>query len=100
VKQRKHIGSSFDEWLAEEGILAEVDAATLKAMIRWQAERGMGEKKMSKSEMAREMRTSRAALDRLLDPKNESVTLAVVSPCTVTGLTFSLHAPSCCDEGD
>src|SRR5215472_12701144 len=75
VKRRKHVGSSFDRWLEEEGIRAEVDAAALKAVIAWQIEQGMGERKLSKSEMARAMRTSRAALDRLLDPKNESVTL-------------------------
>ena len=75
MKRHKHIGSSFDQWFADEGIRADVDAAALKAVIAWQVERGMDEKKMSKSEMARAMRTSRAALDRLLDPKNESVTL-------------------------
>ncbi len=79
MKRRKHIGSSLDDWLDEEGILPEVDAAALKAGIAWQVERGMGEKKMSKSQMARAMRTSRAALDRLLDPKNESVTLRTMA---------------------
>ncbi len=79
MKGRKHIGSSFDKWLAEEGIRAEVDTAALKAVLAWQVERGMGEKKMSKSQMARAMRTSRAALDRLLDPKNESVTLRTMA---------------------
>jgi antitoxin HicB len=79
VKRRKHIGSSFEVWLAEEGILAEVDAAALKAVFAWQVKRGMGEKKISKSEMARAMRTSRAALDRLLDPRNESVTLRTMA---------------------
>lgn len=79
MRRRKHFGSSLDEWLAEEGILAEVDAAALKAVIAWQVERGMGERKISKSEMARATRTSRAALDRLLDPKNESVTLRTMA---------------------
>lgn len=79
MKRRKHIGSSLDEWLTEEGILEEVDAAALKAVIAWQVERGMGEKRLSKSDMARAMRTSRAALDRLLDPKNESVTLRTMA---------------------
>jgi len=79
VKRREHVGSSFDEWLEEEGIQAEVDGAALKAVIAWQVERGMGEKKLSKSDMARAMRTSRAALDRLLDPKNESVTLRTMA---------------------
>jgi antitoxin HicB len=79
MKRRKHVGSSLDEFLAEDGTLAEAETAALKRVIAWQVERGMGEKKMSKSEMARAMRTSRAALDRLLDPKNESVTLRTIS---------------------
>jgi DNA-binding Xre family transcriptional regulator len=75
----KHIGSSFNEWLEEEGIRAEVDAAAFKAVIAWRVERGMGERNLSKSDMARAIRTSRAALDRLLDPKNESVTLRTMA---------------------
>ena len=79
MKRRQHVGSSFDKWLEEEGIRAKVDAAALKAEIAWQVEQGMGERKLSKSDMARAMRTSRAALDRLLDPKNESVTLRTMA---------------------
>ncbi len=79
MKKRKHLGSSLDELLAEDGTLAEAEAAALKRVIAWQVERGMGEKRISKSDMARAMRTSRAALDRLLDPKNESVTLRTMA---------------------
>lgn len=75
MKRRKHIGSSLDDLLAEDGTLAEAEAAALKRVIAWQVERGMDEKRMSKSDMARAMHTSRAALDRLLDPRNDSVTL-------------------------
>jgi DNA-binding Xre family transcriptional regulator len=79
LKKRKHVGSSIDQLLAEDGTLAEAEAAALKRVIAWQVERGMGERRMSKSDMARAMRTSRAALDRLLDPKNESVTLRTMA---------------------
>jgi plasmid maintenance system antidote protein VapI len=79
MKRRTHVGSSLDEFLAEDGTLAEAEAAALKRVIAWQVERGMGERKLSKSDMARAMRTSRAALDRLLDPRNESVTLRTIS---------------------
>jgi len=75
MERRKHIGSSLDDLLAEDGTLAEAEAAALKRVIAWQVERGMDEKRMSKSDMARAMHTSRAALDRLLDPRNDSVTL-------------------------
>ncbi len=79
MKGRKHVGSSLDELLDEDGILAEAEAIALKRVIAWQVERGMGERKMSKSDMARAMRTSRAALDRLLDPKNQLVTLRTMA---------------------
>jgi len=60
----KHVGSSLDEFLAADGTSAEVEGAALKRVIAWQVERGMDEKKISKSEMARAMRTSPAAPDR------------------------------------
>jgi antitoxin HicB len=79
LKKRKHLGSSLDELLAQDGMLAEAEATALKRVIAWQVERAMGEKRISKSDMARAMRTSRTALDRLLDPKNESVTLRTIA---------------------
>lgn len=79
MRQHKHIGSSLDEMLAEDGSLAEVEAAALKRVIAWQVSRGMDQRRMSKTDMARAMRTSRAALDRLLDPANESVTLRTMA---------------------
>jgi DNA-binding Xre family transcriptional regulator len=79
IKRRKHIGSTLDDLLAADGTLAEVETAAIKRVIAWQVERGMGERRISKTEMARAMRTSRAALDRLLDPKCESVTLRTVA---------------------
>jgi DNA-binding Xre family transcriptional regulator len=79
MRRHKHIGSSLDDLLVEDGTLADTEAAALKRVIAWQVERGMNEKQISKSDMARAMRTSRAALDRLLDPRNESVTLRTMT---------------------
>ena len=79
MRRQRHIGSSLDELLVEDGTLADTEAAALKRVIAWQVERGMNEKQISKSDMARAMRTSRAALDRLLDPRNESVTLRTMT---------------------
>jgi len=73
--KKKNIGSSFDSWLREEGLYEEVSAAAIKRVVARQVEAAMEEKGFSKSEMARRMHTSRAALDRLLDPNNEAVTL-------------------------
>ena len=69
------IGSSFDSWLREEGIYEEVTATAIKRVLARQVEAAMKEKQFSKAEMARRMHTSRAALDRLLDPEYDAVTL-------------------------
>lgn len=70
-----HLGSSFDDFLMEEGIHEEVTRNALKNVIAWQVEQAMKESKLSKTAMAKKMNTSRSALDRLLDPKNSSVTI-------------------------
>ena len=71
----KHIGSSFDEFLEEEGLFAEAEAAAVKRVIAFQVEELMKKEHISKKAMAEKMHTSRSALDRLLDPANVSVTL-------------------------
>jgi antitoxin HicB len=74
-KKNPHIGSSLDDFLKGEGILEETRAAALKEAIAWQVQKAMKRARINKVEMARRMNTSRAALDRLLDPGNASVTL-------------------------
>ncbi|TYQ31168.1 helix-turn-helix domain-containing protein [Pseudanabaena sp. UWO310] len=70
-----HLGSAFDDFLEQEGILNEVTEIALKRVLAWQVEQAMKERGLTKSKMAKSMQTSRAALDRLLDPEYESVTL-------------------------
>ena len=74
-KTNPNIGSDFDEFLQDEGILEEVEMVALKRVIAYQVEQLMREQHVTKSEMAERMKTSRAALNRLLDPENISVTL-------------------------
>src|SRR5438105_1703849 len=74
-----HAGSSLDDFLQEEGILEGVEAAALKRAIALKVADLMQKKQVNKSAMAKQMRTSRAALDRLLDPANTSVTLATLN---------------------
>ena len=76
--KKKNIGSTFDNWLREEGIYEEVSTAAIKRVVARQVEDAMQRKGLSKTEMARRMHTSRAALDRLLDPENGAVTLATL----------------------
>jgi len=73
--RKENIGSDFDAFLKEEGIYDEVNAAAVKEVIAFQLEQMMKEQSMTKTGMARMMQTSRAAVDRLLDPNNISVTL-------------------------
>mgnify|MGYP000011728481 FL=1 len=72
---KKNVGSNFDGFLEDEGILEEATAAAVKRVIAFQLARVMSDHGLSKSELARRMETSRSALDRLLDPDNVSVTL-------------------------
>lgn len=71
----KHIGSDFDDFLKEEGIYAEVEASSTKRVIAFQIQQAMERDHLTKTIMATRMRTSRAAVNRLLDPTNTAVTL-------------------------
>lgn len=71
----KHLGSRLDDFLDEEGLLAESEAVAVKRVVAYQLREMMKEQGLSKTALARRMKTSRAALERLLDPENASVTL-------------------------
>ena len=73
--KNQHLGSSFDDFLKEEGTLAEIEAIAVKRVIAFQIEQMMNKEHLSKTALAKRMDTSRNALDRLLDPTNASITL-------------------------
>jgi len=75
MSKNKHRGDDFRDFLNEEGILGEVEARALKQATSLQIARLLKEKSVTKAEMAARMKTSRAAVDRLLDASNSSVTL-------------------------
>jgi predicted XRE-type DNA-binding protein len=81
--KKKNIGSTFDSWLREEGLYEEVNATAIKRVIARQVETAMQQKGLTKTEMARRMHTSRAALNRLLDPENDAVTLSTLHKAAV-----------------
>ena len=81
--KKKNIGSTFDSWLREEGLYEEVSATAIKRVVARQMEAAMHEKGLTKAEMARRMHTSRAAIDRLLDPNNDAVTLGTLRKAAV-----------------
>jgi DNA-binding Xre family transcriptional regulator len=74
-----HTGSSVDSFLDEQGIRGEVEAIAVKRVLAWQLVQAMKKQQKTKQEMARELRTSRSQLDRLLDPRNTAVTLDTVT---------------------
>jgi hypothetical protein len=71
----RYLGSDFDRFLEEEGMLAEVEAGAIKKLVALEIQNIMREKQLSKRAMAKKMRTSRAVLDKLLDPESDFVTL-------------------------
>lgn len=71
-------GETFDDFLAKDGLLAETEDAAIKEIIADQIKVAMDRQKLSKTEMAARMKTSRRQLDRLLDPDNPSVTLSTL----------------------
>jgi DNA-binding Xre family transcriptional regulator len=79
MKKKGRIGSFFDEFLKEEGLYEEVTARAIKRVIARQLDALMQDQGLTKATLAKRMRTSRAQLDRLLDPDNESVTLGTLT---------------------
>ena len=74
----EHLGSDFDDFLREEGLLEHAEAVATKRVLAYQISRAMEEQGLSKAAMARQMGTSRSSLDRLLDPNVPSVTLVTI----------------------
>jgi antitoxin HicB len=68
---KKHMGSSLDDYLKEEGIFEEAQAQAVKEVVAWQLAEAMKKKKISKNKMAALLKTSRTQVDRILDPKSD-----------------------------
>jgi len=76
---KKHLGSRFDDFLAEEAMLEETTAVAIKRVIAWQIAKEMEAQQLTKTALAKKMRTSRAALNRLLDENDASLTLTTLA---------------------
>jgi predicted XRE-type DNA-binding protein len=88
----RNIGSTFDDWLREEGLYEQTSAAAIKRVLARQIAQEMTDQKLSKSDMAKRMQTSRAALERLLDPENRAVTLnTLFKAATAIGRQINLE---------
>ena len=76
--KQAHIGSNFDDFLKQEGLLAQCEAGALKRVVTWQLEREMKRKRISRAKLASRMKTNRATLDRLFSEQESSVTLELL----------------------
>ena len=79
ARANPHLGSSFDDFLAEEGMLQAATAVAVKRVIAGQIEQEMKAKNLTKTVLAKKMHTSRAALNRLLDAEDTSLTLTTLA---------------------
>jgi hypothetical protein len=75
TKGNPHLGSDFDDYMKEEGLYDEAQAIAVKRVLAFQLERDMRKAQLTKAAMARRMGTTRAQLDRVLNPENPSTTL-------------------------
>jgi antitoxin HicB len=92
MMNKKNIGSSFDEFLEEEALLDAATAVAVKRVIAWQIAQEMKAQHLTKSSMASKMQTSRAALNRLLDATDTSLTLTTLSSAaSVLGKKFRIE---------
>jgi antitoxin HicB len=82
---RKHMGSSIDSFLKEEGIFEDAQAHAIKEVVAWQLSEAMKRKKISKSKMAAMLKTSRSQVDRLLDSKDDITLLSLQRAAAMVG---------------
>ena len=76
--KEQHIGSDLDDFLKQDGSLAECEAGALKRVVAWQIEREMKRRRITRAKLASRMKTSPATLDRLFAPDQSSVTIQLL----------------------
>jgi len=92
MSKKNLIGSDFDDFLQEEGLLAKTNAIALKRVIAYQMKMEIEKKNISKTALAKKMGTSRSSLNRLLDPENASITLLTLEKIAFAlGMTLSIQ---------
>jgi hypothetical protein len=90
-KKNKHIGSSIDDFLKEEGIFEEAQAQAVKEVGAWQLAEAMKEQKISKNKIATLLKTSRTQVDRLLDPTNDITLSSLQRAAAMVGRRVSIE---------
>ena len=88
---KKHMGSSIDDFLKEEGIFEEAQAQAVKEVVAWQLAEAMKKKKISKNKLAMLLKTSRTQVDRILDPKNDITLGSLQRAAAMVGRRVSIE---------
>lgn len=88
---RKHMGSSIDDFLKEEGIFKEAQEQAIKEVVAWQLAEAMKKRKISKNKMASLLKTSRTQVDRLLDPKDDITLSSLQRAAAMVGRRVSIE---------
>jgi predicted DNA-binding protein (UPF0251 family) len=88
---KKHMGSSIDNFMKDEGIFEEAQAQAIKEVVAWQLAEAMEKMKISKNKMAKMLKTSRTQVDRLLDPKNDITLRSLQKAAAVVGRRVSIE---------
>ena len=87
---KKHMGSSIDDFLKDEGIFEEAQTQAIKEVVAWQLAEAMRQQKLSKNKMAMLLKTSRTQVDRLLDPKNDITLSSLQRAAAMVGRSVSI----------
>jgi len=88
---KKHMGSSIDDFLKDEGIFEEAQTQAIKEVVAWQLAEAMRQQKLSKNKMAMLLKTSRTQVDRLLDPKNDITLSSLQRAAAMVGRRVSIE---------
>ena len=88
---KKHMGSSIDDFLKEEGIFEEAQEQAVKEVVAWQLAEAMKEKKISKNKLATLLKTSRTQVDRILDPRNDITLGSLQRAAAMVGRRVSIE---------
>ena len=88
---KKHMGSTIDDFLKEEGIFEEAQAQAVKEVVAWQLAKAMKKKKISKARMAALLKTSRTQVDRLLDPRSDITLSSLQRAAAIVGRRVTIE---------
>ena len=88
---KKHIGSSVDDFLKEEGIFEEAQAQAVKEVVAWQLAEAMKKKRISKNRMAALLKTSRTQVDRLLNAKDDITLSSLQRAAAIVGRRVTIE---------